>query len=376
MSTDNTFFEESTEHSQVKAKIVATYFAAWANVIVPQLKRVGKDRIGYFDLFAGTGTYADGTKSTPLLVLENAARHVDLRRMLVSFFNDKDPKNCERLKTAISAIPGIDRLQHQPSIHQEEVGAGVIGMFKEVNLIPSIIFLDPWGYKGLCLDLVNAAVKDWACECIFFFNYLRINPALENEAFKEHMDGIFGSDRANSLRDQIKNLSPLKREELIMNELVAALSQEGRRYVLCFKFRSPDRARTSHYLVFVTKHFRGYEIMKDIMAKASSRHYQDVPSYEFDPRARNELCFDLACPLDDLIKKLPIDLAGKTLTTRSIFEKHCVGTPYVFKNYKAALTQLEILGQITADPPSSKRRAGSFSETVVVKFPLRTENGR
>ena len=36
--------------------------------------------------------------------------------------------------------------------------------------------------------------------------------------------------------------------------------------------------QVSNYLVFVSKHFKGYEIMKDIMAAESSTTEQGVPS--------------------------------------------------------------------------------------------------
>src|SRR6266536_2120114 len=86
------FFEESREQSLVKSAIVSKYFWAWAKVIMSQIKRGGK-KIAYVDLFAGPGRYKDGTKSTPLLVLEQAIANPDLRRMLVTIFNDLDSTN-------------------------------------------------------------------------------------------------------------------------------------------------------------------------------------------------------------------------------------------------------------------------------------------
>ena len=65
------------------------------------------------------------------------------------------------------------------------------------------MFVDPWGYKGLSLRLINSVLKDWACECIFFFNYNRINMGLGNDAVKEHMDALFGEERAAELAGAI-----------------------------------------------------------------------------------------------------------------------------------------------------------------------------
>jgi len=80
---DNQFFDESREQSQIKARIVAKDFWAWANVILPSVRRTG-GRIAYIDLFAGPGRYEDGTLSTPLLVLEKAIEDPNMRKMLVT----------------------------------------------------------------------------------------------------------------------------------------------------------------------------------------------------------------------------------------------------------------------------------------------------
>ena len=75
------FFDESTEQSQIKAKIVSDYFFAWAKVITTVQR---SDRIAYIDLFAGPGRYKDGTMSTPLMVLERAIRDPVIAERLVT----------------------------------------------------------------------------------------------------------------------------------------------------------------------------------------------------------------------------------------------------------------------------------------------------
>ena len=71
MTADDEFFDEMTEQSRVKVEIVKNYFLAWANVILHSVREVG-GKLGYMDLFSGPGLYEDGTKSTPILILEEA----------------------------------------------------------------------------------------------------------------------------------------------------------------------------------------------------------------------------------------------------------------------------------------------------------------
>jgi len=365
------FFNESREQSQIKSRIVAKYFWAWAKVIIPTAKTHG-NRIAYIDLFAGPGRYEDSTVSTPLLVLEKAIADLDMRNMLVTIFNDRDSEYAGSLKVAIDALPGIAQLKYQPQIRNDQIGAEIVKMFGQMRLVPTFLFLDPWGYKGLSIALINSVLKDWGCDCIFFFNYNRINMGLSNESVREHMNALFGETRADSIREKLTGLEPGDRESLIIEELSKALREMGAKYVLPFAFKNEQGTRTKHHLIFTSKNFRGYEIMKGIMAKESSEQEQGVPSLGYSPASQTyPLLFALNSPLDDLEEMLLAEFVGQQLTMKQIYEQHSIDKPYIEPNYKKALTNMEIAGKIKADPPADKRRKGTFADGVVVTFPRR-----
>jgi three-Cys-motif partner protein len=183
---DSSFFDESRDNSLVKAEIVAKYFWAWAKVIIPTAKK-WSNKIAYIDLFSGPGRYQDGSKSTPLLILERAIADPDMSQMLVTLFNDKDSNNTQSLQQAIASIPDIGRLRHEPIVLNKEVGEEIFQAIQQINNnVPTLFFIDPWGYKGLSLELIGAVIKDWGCDCIFFFNYNRINMGLPNPKVKTH----------------------------------------------------------------------------------------------------------------------------------------------------------------------------------------------
>jgi hypothetical protein len=154
----------------------------------------------------------------------------------------------------------------------------------------------------------------------------------------------------------------------IVEELSQALKALGGEYVLPFRFRNENGTRTSHHLIFVSKHPLGYQIMKEIMAGESSSENQGVATFEYNPASsRQPLLFALARPLDDLADDLLSRFAGRTLTMQQVYEQHNIGTPYIKPNYKKALLQLEAEGKIQAQP--ARRRAGTFGDDVVVRFP-------
>lgn len=371
---ETSFFDESTEQSQIKAEIVSKYFWAWAKVIISAMRKyrgLSEGKIAYVDLFAGRGRYADGLASTPILILEKAIQEPDIRTRLVAIFNDKIAENAKRLDEEIRRIPNLDLLRYQPKVLNEEVGERVVEILEQAKLIPTLCFVDPWGYKGLSLRLLRSVLKDWGCDCIFFFNYNRISMGLSNPRVVEHMDSLFGLERAEGLRRHTRSLSPFEREMAIVNELVLALQEVGGEYVLPFCFKNEKGVRTSHHLIFVSKHIRGYEIMKEIMAGYSTQRDQGVPSFEYNPAdERYPMLFELTSPLDELADRLLVDFGGRTLRMNEVFEKHHVGKPYIKKNYKEALIKLEAEEKIVADPPADRRRRSTFSGNVKVTFPV------
>jgi three-Cys-motif partner protein len=378
---DSSFFDESRDNSLVKSEIVAKYFWAWAKIMINQIKEPNKKQqqqkrteIAYVDLFSGPGSYQDGSKSTPLLILERAIADPDMSQMLVTLFNDKAQNNTESLKQAIASIPDIGRLKHKPIVLNKEVGEEILQAIKQINNnVPTLFFVDPWGYKGLSLKLISSIIKGWGCDCIFFFNYNRINPGLNNPKVKEHMNSLFGQERVNILQAELKSMSTKQRESTIVNAICKALKEVGGSHVQDFCFKNATGNRTSHYLIFVSKSSRGHSIIKDIMARKSSIFDQGVPSFEYNPAPAIQLSlFDIKPP-NELENMLLDEFAGKTLTMLEVYEQHHLGKQYIGKNYKEALRKLEKQGKIIVDPPASQRRKYkgeiTFGEQVKITFP-------
>jgi hypothetical protein len=60
---------------------------------------------------------------------------------------------------------------------------------------------------------------------------------------------------------------------------------------------------------------------------------------------------------------------------KEVYDQHHVGKPYISKNYKAALNNLEAQNKITAEPPANKRQKRNgeitFGASVKVIFPAK-----
>lgn len=340
---DNSFFDDATQQSIIKMTIVEKYFDTWAAIITnTQSRHRPAEGIRYVDLFSGPGRYQNGEPSTPIRVLEKAISKAAYRGKLHTVFNDMDPDNVKLLNANLVALPGYDTLVYKPVLWNKTIDDSIINDLSRLPPMPTLAFIDPWGYKGLSLELIATMVKGWGCDCIFFFNFRRVNSALNNEVFDSHMAALFGARRAAKLDQQLRGHNPHQRELAVINELSVALGEQGCQYVLPFCFKDRTGIRTSHHLVLATKHFKGYDRMKEIMAKYSSEAPEGVPSFMYSPAVNpdQQVLLGLNRPLDDLRGMLLKHFSGRTLSAGDLYREHSVGLRYIYKNYREVLRSL------------------------------------
>lgn len=305
-------------------------------------------------------------------MLNKAIANPALAKALVATFIDKDSNNTRSLENHLRQLEGIGALKHQPQIFCSEVDASTAAIFRQMKTIPSLSFIDPWGYKGLSLKLVNAVIKGWACECIFFFNYNRINMGLNNAVVREHMNALFSSEVVDSLKSTPEPLCPADRETAVVEALCQTLKAgEHRPYVLPFRFRDANGTRTSHHLIFVTKHLLGYEIMKEIMAKASSDKEEGIASFEYSPaRQQDMFLFGFTRPKERLAEELLERYAGRSISVADLYREHTVGTRFILTNYKDVIKGLVEREIVTAQRFGGKPiPKNKMPDDVVITFP-------
>ena len=370
------FFDERSDQSEVKSRIVAKFFASWSNVIINSAKRYSRTpRLAYVDLFSGPGRYLDGAKSTPLLIMEKVIDTPALADHIETTFNDREPGYAQSLKAALYAIPGIEKVRHPPNIFCDEVDHRIEEIFASAKMVPTFSFIDPFGYKGLTVKLIKAIGKDWGSDCIFFFNYRRINAAITNDNFRVHMDALFGPERVSRMRQAVKAMRPWRRVDYCVTMLAEVLKEHGFRYTIAFAFKDETGKRTTHALVYVTKDPKGVEIMKNIMASESSTSNHGVPSFEYNPAAAAASPqLDLSNPISDLAETLRRNYAGAQITVGALISDADPTALYLERNYKDAINRLESTGQIEVDPPAARRQRGgqvTCGPNVVLTFPAK-----
>jgi three-Cys-motif partner protein len=321
-------------------------------------------------LFSGPGNYKDGTDSTPIAIMKLILENNNYRNKFVTVFNDKNKDYISNLKSAINNLENIKSLKYEPIFLNLELDIKTSDVFDITSIIPSLIFIDPWGYKGVTQKLISSLTKDWGRDAILFFNYNRIRSGIENPKVEEHMKSLFGEKRYLNLCEEINKSDCLDKESLIMNEFREAMKEIGIEYILTFRFKNEGKEDTSHYIIFLSKNFTAHNIMKKVMASLSSEKIHGVAKFEYIPDKVRQLSLkDLyENPLEELKNELLTQYAGKTITFEELFYEHSKNKPFIKNNYKNVLIRLEEEGKILCDPDKSRRKKNTFSKKVVIKF--------
>lgn len=161
------FFEKQTISSRIKASIVSEYFPSYCKIIV---KKHTPKEIRYIDLFAGPGIYEDGKLSTPMLIAKQCQNNDFLRQTVKMIFNDN--KYSSDLE---------DNFHHQfpekTFSKKPHFGKSTVGEEKAIsdflmcnthngskNDFPSLLFIDPFGYKGIETEILAKFLRNWGNE--------------------------------------------------------------------------------------------------------------------------------------------------------------------------------------------------------------------
>ena len=356
-------FNEQSDRSAVKTRIVTKYFSTWASIISSN-----NDEMYYIDLFSGQGKYDDGTESTPIEVMKVILQKPELKNKMHCYFNEGDEDRCKKLRECIYQCDGVQSLKYAPIVENMVVDKETYKQFENWNK-PSFVFLDPCGYKGLSMNLISSFAESWGTDIIIFFNFNAINRSVDHESFEMTMKEVFGVKHYQIIQERIN--ANEDRQIVILDEMIKALQDSKLQYVLPFSFKFTKMNRISHYILFATKNIKAFTKMKEIMYKEGGHNDNGEGRFEYIPvknptkKQRSLLDYFAETPEEFKIRLLS-KYSGKELTTREIIDKDTALSRYIDKNYKDALYELFIEGKIECNRPP--RRKYSMADNIIITF--------
>lgn len=269
--TTNDFFDEQNEKSAIKTAIVSNFFSGYIPIISNRFQY--SQNIFYIDLFSGPGKYKDGTPSTPIKifdVIEKASeKNPQLRSKIQFVFNDSDENYVEELQKNLSQHPLYNELTHKPHIHNKLADQVDLKQYTKAK-DPIFSFIDPFGYKCTSTQQIWNLIMNQGSDCIFFFNANRFLMDIAKDK-KDDFEPLFGkyykhlseiSDSNSKHPEKITNILKLFSQNIIDN-----MPENLKVFVLPFGFFFDDKAKQSHYLLFITKNHKAIKVMKSVMDK-------------------------------------------------------------------------------------------------------------
>ncbi|MBL7911663.1 MAG: three-Cys-motif partner protein TcmP [Bacteroidia bacterium] len=378
---ENDFFEKQTISSKIKAGIVSEYFPSYCKIIS---KRNTPKYIRYIDLFSGPGIYDDGNPSTPILIANHCKNDSYLKQSVRMIFNDM--LFSKELEHNFKNTFEENTFAHKPFFGNKKVGE-----CKEItdfivksthngalNELPSLLFIDPFGYKGIETKVLAEFLKNWGNEIFIFVNTKRIHPALINDKFDDLMADLFPTTLDQLRNNRLYKSSVAERLSLIIDSLGKEYESllKSKIYYTAFKFQEEDSDGTSHYILHITKGLKGYELIKTIYNDFANigTIFDGVNTYTFDAKQFNnpvsEL-FDLnSLNIDKLKEEIYNDFKGQKLSAQDLFEKHHSQNLYSRNHYTNALRRIVDEQRATSEFTDGKTHSKNvlISKSCIITF--------
>lgn len=267
-------------HTRTKHLILRRYLDAW----LPMMARYN-GRILFVDGFAGPGRYTGGEEGSPLIALKALLDHPHFQRVqhdreVVFFFIEREEDRAGALRAELADFSAGRPIPKWVKFHvlQGEFASIMTTVLDNLEkerkrLAPTFAFVDPFGFKGVPLEIVTRIVRNPRCECLITFMYEYINRFLSHPSpeIQAQYDQLFG-DR--EWRHLLEEKDPSKRRELIVRLYRRQLRDEaGLQYIRTFEMINMGN-RTEYFLFFGTNSPDGLSKMKEAMWRADPEQGQ------------------------------------------------------------------------------------------------------
>jgi len=359
---------ELEPHTRAKHEILRRYLQAWQAI----LTRGGFQELVYIDGFAGPGRYSGGEDGSPIIALKNALALTGQRhqlRHLIFLFVEKDVERAGVLHQVVDGLERPDWIRVKVAGGQtfEEAFSEFIRFYelRRKPLPPTFAFIDPFGWKGAPLSIVQKIMSYPSCEVLLNFMYEEINRFIGHPDQEKNFDSFFGTD---GWREALAIQAPRERNRFLHDLYAAQLHGAASvKHVRSFQMKN-DRDVTDYYLFHATNSLKGLQKMKEAMWRVDE-------SGEFtfsDATDPDQLVmFERAPRFDVLQRQLLAEFGGKETTVGLVEEFVIARTAFRETHYKPILRGLELSGPalLTAVDPVPGRRRGTFGDSnMVIRF--------
>lgn len=263
------------EQTLVKHFILEHYLELFAHIVGSAW-----DALTYIDCFAGpwnarSARLEDSSFALALAQLRAARTNLaDLKLArgrppleLRCFFLEKDAAAFAKLREFANNVQDAEIATKHGTL-EESVDEIVAFVAKRQNVAFPFVFVDPTGWTGFRLDVIEPLLKLRPGEVLVNFMTKDVVRFVEtpNAAIRKSFDGLFGPI---DYRDRIEGLVGQDREdELVRCYRDAIRKTGGYDYVCPAIVLHPQIDRTHFHLLYATRNAKGVEVFKQVEKKA------------------------------------------------------------------------------------------------------------
>ncbi len=251
-----------SNHSKVKHILLEKYIGAWVRVIGKWSRQ-----LLYVDGFAGRNEYIDGSPGSPSIAINTFAQISNLNSEVICFFVENDKENFSNLKKTIEQHELPENVKaHCKNDRFDTAINTLLDRFDERHVIlPSFYFIDPFGYTGIPFSTIQRLLSKQKSEVFINFMIRDVHRFLTHPNQGMNFDELFGCSNWKDLIDEKE-----RRNALLSFYINRLLLDTGAKYCIPFKFCEDEKNSEIYYMIYATGHFKGLDIMKDIMAKQNA----------------------------------------------------------------------------------------------------------
>ena len=199
---------------------------------------------------------------------------------------------------------------------------------------PVFVMADPYGFRGVPLDIIRRLMKIRRVEVLLTFMVRDMNRFLEADHAEAALTEFFGGDGWNDC------VSAENRPECLLMRYQQILTSEGiADYAIPFRVYEDGRRQVVYYLVHLTNSPKGMRAMKEAMVWQSG----DMTFWPVTVRPPDQLGLDVEeqAPFPTLQRHLAQRFRGRSLTFEELINEDYPDGVWVEKNYRAALRAME-----------------------------------
>ncbi|WP_314950455.1 three-Cys-motif partner protein TcmP [Lancefieldella parvula] len=401
----NQYFDNKHPWSVTKDEILRRYLYPYFLKVYP----FSWNGIVYVDGFAGEGIFGDGQKGSPIVAIDQykSASKGKRKKIQIQFvFGEKDASRRSELEENIATRVGSVGYINKPLLcdsYHEAIEKACSFQFSDKKPSTYFYYLDPFGIKGLNLDLLCRTPNPAHSEVLLNFNsigFLRAaccatnaaHTLIPDDADDEGMSDLyasesgmeawlseaFGGEGWKLVVDEFTNgeMDFWRAEQKISDMYCENIRRNYYRYVTCMPVKDMHSSKPSgslkYRMIHMTNSSDGCIVMNDNMLKINQEMQMmqtslfsiDIDSHLLDSdMIANEMC--------NAVKSFSIGDEFNMGDAAAFVVSRCGVSMKVhdlLKNYLAPLIDIGVIDRIEKKTPTGRIKTSFASKDRIVRL--------